>query len=205
MKKILILIGGLVVFFFAAYGAIRAVSDLFGGKPAEMTQSFTAGVATKTGEKIAEGIKQTPDKKLEEDSELMARKFYYLSKGALKGQIDAILNDPGRAEVPQKMYEAGKDLSERVVKPFARGLSEGSGGILDGSDDKVEKLKELTREGKELLDALSHQLGEIGRAIKQNAPPLPPLPGMPSPPRTLPQPPFAPPPDASPRQDVPSR
>jgi len=210
MKKILILIGGLVVISFATYGAIRAVSDLFGRKTAEKAseaaQSFAAGTAAKTGEKIAETIKQTPDKKLEDDAELMTRKLYYLSKGALKGQIDAILSDPNRAEVPQKMFEAGKDVSERLVKPFARGLAEGSSGLLEGNDEKVQKLKELSREGKDLIEILTQQLGQIGKAIKENAPPLPPPPGFPPPARPFPQTPYAPVyPEIAPQQDAPLR
>ncbi|MCA1961831.1 MAG: hypothetical protein LDL33_13680 [Desulfomonile sp.] len=210
MKKLLILIGGLVVICFATYGAIRAVSDLFGGRAAEkaseVAQSFAAGTAAKAGEKIAEAIKQIPDKKLEDDAELMTRKLYYLSKGALKGQIDAILSDPNRAEVPQKMYEAGKDISERVVKPFARGLAESSSGLLEGGEDQVRKLKELTRESKDLLEVLTQQLGQIGKAIKENAPPLPPPPGFPSPARPFPQTPYAPPfPGVGPEQGLPMR
>lgn len=202
MKKILILIGGVVVVLFAAYGVIRAVSDFFGAKPGEATESFTAGVATKAGEKIAEGIKQTPDKKLEEDSQVMARKLYYLSKGALKGQIDAIVNDTTGSEVPQKMYEAGKDFSERVVKPFARGLSEGSAGLLEGADEGVKKLKEVGKEGKELLDVLSQQFGRLRQTIKESAPPMPPLPGPPPPsPGFMPQPPLRPSPDAGQTED----
>ncbi len=198
-----------MLLFFAAYGLIRGLSDWYGArsgeKPGEAVKSLAAGAAVAAGEKMAEKIKQTPDQQLEENAQLLTKKLYPIAKGIIKGQVEAIVNDPERGDLPQKMFEAGKDVSEKIVKPFSRGLREGSSGLVgEGAQEALKKLRELGQDNKEWLDSVSRGLEKLHKDLKEKAPPLPPFPGPMTPP-LMPPSPFGPPTEPSQPQQTPAR
>lgn len=199
MGKILMYIGGGVVFCLAIYGAITLVSGWMdashGKKAVETMHPFVRGATSAAGEKLKEVIQQTPDDQLEKGSEDISRKMYPLAKGALKGHLEAILKDANRAEVPEKMYQTGKDVSEKVVRPFADGLAEGSAKTLDDLDKTLQGVRKFKQDNQDLLNSIVSGLEAVRKGIDQHPelkpPPLPPppfpFPGMRQPYEPLPQ------------------
>lgn len=190
---------------FALYGAAtfiaRSLTAKHGEQAAEAVSPFVQGAASVAGEKAKEVLKNTPDDQLEKESELLSKKFYPIAKGALKGHLEAILKDTNRAEVPEKMYEAGKDLSERVVKPFGQGIVEGSSKALGELDKTLKGVREFREQNKDLIDSVAKGLESLHKAAKDNPGLLPPPPPLPLPPfmrqQPVPQQSPAPAPEAS--------
>jgi len=183
MRKLLMFVGAAVLICLAAYGAVRLLSDSLtsdhGKKAGEVTGAFAEGVASAAGERIKESLKNTPDQKLEEDARFWTRKLYPIAKGALKGQTQAVQEDPQRNEVPKLMYERGKDVAENMAKPFVKGLVEGSSGIAEEVAKTLKGIRELGDENRELIDTITRELGNLGKSLKENLPPPPPFPGPP--------------------------
>ncbi|MEJ2718504.1 MAG: hypothetical protein P8182_15445 [Deltaproteobacteria bacterium] len=196
MKKVLTFVGLVVLLFLAAYGVVRLAADALsakhGEKAVEMTDSFLTGVISGLGKKFRQDLTNTPDKKLEKDAELMGRKFYPMSKGFMKGQLNSLLADPNRQEMSELMYQAGKDLSKNVVKPFSRGLAAGSTGVLEDVGKALEGGAKLGQEQKDLVETIFKALHGIQKALGENAR------EMPSQPRRIPRPVFPPPPAGPP-------
>jgi len=166
------------------YGAVVLVSGWLeaphGKKAVETMHPFVRGATSAAGEKLKEAIQQTPDDQLEKSSEDISRKMYPLAKGALKGHLEAILQDANRAEVPQKMFQAGKDVSENVVRPFTGGLAEGSAKVLEDLDKTMQGVRKFKQDNQDLLNSIASGLENVQRGIKElpplSAPPLPPPP-----------------------------
>lgn len=185
-KNALAYVGAALIVGFALYGAVtflaRSLTAKQGEQAAEAVSPFVQGAASVAGEKAKEVLKNTPDDQLEKESELLSRKFYPIAKGALKGHLDAILKDTNRAEVPQKMYEAGKDLSEKVVQPFSKGLADGSTKVLEDLDKTLNGVRTFREQNKDLFDGLAQGLGALQKAAKEHPGMLPPPPPLPFPP-----------------------
>jgi hypothetical protein len=177
--------GAALVLGFALYGAVtfvaRSLTAKQGEQAAEAVAPFVQGAASVAGEKAKEVLKNTPDEQLEKESELLSKKLYPVAKGALKGHIDAILKDANRTEVPEKMYEAGKDLSEKVVKPFSKGLADGSTKVLGDLDKTLKDVRTFREQNKDIFDGVAKGLEALQKAAKDNAGLLPPLPPLPFP------------------------
>jgi hypothetical protein len=200
MKKVLTFVGVVVLLFLAAYGVARLGADSLsakhGEKAVDVTDSFLTGVISGLGKKFRQDLNNTPDEKLEKDAELVGRKFYPMSKGFFKGQIRSLQADPNRQEISELMYQAGKDLSGNVVKPFSRGLAAGSTGVLEEVGKALESGAKLGRERKDLVETIFKALRGIQKGLSENAPEMPSQPGR------IPRPLFPPPPPGSP---MPSR
>lgn len=177
-------VGAAVIIGFALYGVAtliaRSLTARDGERAAGAVSPFVQGAASVVGEKAKEALKKTPDAKLEKDSEDISRKLYPIAKGALKGHLEAILNDTNRADVPEKMYQAGKDVSEKVVRPFSKGLAEGTGKVLQDVDKTLQGVRSFQENNKDLLDAVTKGLEALHKAARENPglfpPPPPPLP-----------------------------
>ena len=198
-------LGAALVLGFALYGAVTLLTPSLtaeqGKQAAEAVSPFVQGAASVAGEKAKEVLKNTPDEQLEKESEILSRKFYPIAKGALKGHIDAILKDSNRAEVPEKMYQAGKDLSEKVVKPFGKGLADGSVKVLGDIDKTLKEVRTFQEQNKGFFDSVAKGLEALHKAAKENKGLLPPPPPLPFPPlapspSTLAQPPSNTAPDS---------
>jgi hypothetical protein len=180
--KILAMTGLGVVMLFAAYGALTGVSDVLdeshGRALVEMGEHpFVKGATSALEEKFRKRLQETPDEELEQNSELMARKLYPVAKGALKGTLDAVIADSNRTEVPKKMYEAGRNVTENVVRPFSRGMLDGTTGVLDDVDVTLDRVREFTRKNQDIIDAVAGGISAVGGAIKERAPTASPFPG----------------------------
>ena len=181
---------GLVVFVIAYSGASFLTGSLTTPQVKDKNPpSLTDSVTSYAGKKLKQSLKDTPDESLEEGAEFATRKLYPIIKGILKGQFDAIISDTKRDEVPRKAYEAGKETSEKVVKPFAEGLAEGDSSALKELDKTVKDVRKFKEENKDVLDAVQQGLEELRKNLKE-LPPLPPL--QPLPPPMLPPLPHAP-------------
>ncbi len=182
MTKGLAVIGLVFLLGFALYGGIRLASDSLtkeeGEKAARAAHPFVEGAASVANEKIKETLKNTPDKQLEKDAELYARKLYPVAKGALKGQLEAITKDPDSNEIPEMMRQAGKDVTERVIKPFTEGLAQGSGSVLKDLDKTVENVRKFTEENRDFIESVTSGLKGLHETLKEGAPVPPPLPGL---------------------------
>jgi hypothetical protein len=185
-RTVLACIGAVLVIGFALYGAVtlftRSLTSTDGERAAGAVSPFVQGAASVAAEKAKEALKNTPDDRLEKDSEDISKKLYPIAKGALKGHLDAILKDSHRAEVPEKAFQAGKDLSEKVVRPFGKGVAEGSGKVIEDLDKTLKGMRTFREENKDLLDAVAKGLDALHKAAKENQGFLPPLPPLPSPP-----------------------
>ena len=159
----------LVALALAGYGAFRLVSDRLdysdGKKAVETAHPFVKGASSAAGEKIKETLKNTPDAKLEEDSELLSRKLYPVVKGAVKGQLDAVLNDPNRSEVPEKMVQTGKELVENVVKPFAEGMAQGSSKVLEDVDKGLGEIRKFKEKNKDIFQDLQSGINALRQQL----------------------------------------
>ena len=201
MKTVLKYLGAAVVSVLAAYGAYALLSaHLTAAQGRQVVESpFVQGAASAAGEKLKEAIKNTPDKKLEKDSEELSEKLYPIGKGAIKGQLEAILKDANRKDVPEKMYETGKDVSGRVVAPLVKGLADGSNDVLKELDKTLQGIQTFREKNKDLIDSIASGIA----TLKKNHPSLPPLPVPPGLRGAIRQPPAPAPPQSSAPSDTP--
>ena len=160
------------VSIMAIYGLFRFVSDRLdyadGKKAVETAHPFVQGVSSAAGEKLKQTLKETPDPKLEEDSELISRKLYPIVKGALKGQLDAIKNDPNRSELPETMVQTGKEITENLVKPFAEGVSQGSQTVLQGVDRGLDEFRKFQEKNKDIIEGVQSGLKALGVHLEKS-------------------------------------
>ena len=179
MRSVLKYLGASVVVVLAMYGVyalLAAHLTASQGKEAVETASpFVQGAASAAGEKLKEALRNTPDEKLEKDSEELSGKLYPIAKGAIKGQLEAILKDANRGDVPEKMYQTGKDVSKNVVAPLSKGLAEGSHEVLKDLDKSFQEVREFKEKNKDLIDSIAAGLA----TLKKTVPELPPLPRPP--------------------------
>jgi len=178
MKKILFIVAVIVV-CFAVYGGLRLLLDVTtadGGKRvARVTNTLAADAASAAAERLRQTIEQTPDEVLQSNAEVMSRKFYPIAKGFLKGQVQALREDKDRDEIRRLMYEAGKEFSETVLKPFSRGVAAGSLGIPGGLEKTTKGSREATEEKGNLLDTISRGLESLQKDLREKGVPIPPL------------------------------
>lgn len=201
MKKFLTYTLALLVIVLAVYGVTSLLSGFFrgsqGARAAGMAQPFVQGAASATAETLKQSLKQIPDAKLEQDSEWLAKKLYPVAKGVIKGQAEAFLQDPERNELPEKMYQAGKEFSDKVLKPFSRGVVDSNQQTLQDADKTLQAIRKFGDTNKDLLDAVKQGLDAFSKTFKEDRPPRPDVPGPdlrpPPPPRPLLQGPDAPP------------
>lgn len=160
------------VSIMSIYGLFRFVSDRLdyadGKKAVETAHPFIQGVSSAAGEKLKQTLKETPDPKLEEDSELISRKLYPIVKGALKGQLDAIKNDPNRSELPETMVRTGKEITENLVKPFAEGVSQGSQTFLQGVDRGLDEFRKFQEKNKDIIEGVQSGLKALGVHLEKS-------------------------------------
>jgi hypothetical protein len=196
MRRILAYIGGGVILCLAVYGAVSLVlgrlDGSFGRKAADVVRPVVRDAASAAGEQLKKTIKETPDEQLEKESEDISRKLYPIAKGALKGHLEAILKDANRGEVPKQMYQAGKDVSEKVVIPFGEGLAEGSSKAVESLDKSLQEVRKFQENNKDLLNSIAQGLESVRKGIRENPillppPPLPPFPRTPPPLQAAPQ------------------
>ncbi len=175
----------------AIYGAVMIVSGLLltesrGRSAAKAAQPFVNGMTSAMKDQAKQKLLETPDARLEKEAYEISRKMYPVVKGTVLGQLDAFVKDPNRHELPPRMREAGKALSEQVVGPFAKGVAEGSGKIFGGFDQAVEGVRKFQDKNKDLVESITNSIGQLKRFFEQNPRPRPP--GS----DTYPQPPQSP-------------
>ncbi len=172
MLKYLKLFLAAVILALAFYGLFRVLSDRLdqtdGKKAVEAAHPFVQGVSSAAGEKLKQTLKETPDPKLEEDSELISRKLYPIVKGALKGQLEAIKNDPNRSELPETIVQTGKQITENLVKPFAEGVSQGSQSVLQGVDRGIDELRKFHDKNKDIVEGVQSGLKALGIQLEKS-------------------------------------
>lgn len=190
MLKIFKIFIGILILVFSGYGIYHFISTSLTKSRGEqlVENQFVQGVATKTAEKLRENLLNTPDDKLEKESEQFTRKMYPIIKGALKGQMEAIKEDSQRADFPKEMYETGKQLSERILQPFVKGFIDGSGKNLGDLDRTVQELKMFTEKNKDVLDSIGQGLSFLNKTLKNLPPPPHPGPLAPRLPDNFPRP-----------------
>lgn len=182
MKKAAAFILGIPIVLLAVYGAISLCSSLFltksqGEKAADAAHPFIQGALDRAGENFKETLRNTPDEKLEKDAEFFAKKMYPVGKGAIKGHMEALKEDVNRSEVPQKMYEAGKDITEKVLKPLSEGVLDGSGKVIKDVDKTLQNVRKFSEDNKDVFDAVTQGLSKLHEKLKELPPPHLPPPG----------------------------
>jgi hypothetical protein len=195
MKKFLgYILAGLVI-VLAVYGAVKLLSGSVtrsqGERAAEVAQPFVQGAASAAAQKLKQSLKDVPDAKLEQDSEWIAKKLYPITKGIIKGQVESFLQDPERNQLPEKMYQAGKEFSDKVLKPFSRGIVDSNQQTLEDADKTLQAIRKFGDTNKDLLDAVKQGMDAFGKTFREDRLPRPGLPGQDL--RPLPPPPLEPP------------
>jgi hypothetical protein len=146
-----------------------------GKRVARVTNTLAAEAASAAGERLWQTIEQTPDEALQSNAEVMSRKIYPIAKGFLKGQVEAFREDKEREEIRRLMYEAGKEFSETVLKPFSRGVAAGSLGIPGGLEKTTKGSREQSEEKGSLLDTISKGLESLQKDLREKGVAIPPL------------------------------
>jgi hypothetical protein len=171
MRTALSVAGTLVILFFAGYGVFTMVAGPPGagrGKDAgELAGTFTASAMLSAREMVKKDLESTPDAELEKNAEFWTRKAYPVTKGILKGQIKAYLDDKDRDEMPQIMYEAGKVFATQVVQPFAQGVADGSPKAIESIDKTVRGAKELGADAGKVLDAVTQGVKQFRKGVEE--------------------------------------
>ncbi|MDQ7784231.1 MAG: hypothetical protein RDU20_15205 [Desulfomonilaceae bacterium] len=178
MSKALKFILASVVGALAIYGAVTIIAGLLteshGRSAAKAAQPFVSGVTSAVKDQVKQKLEDTPDAELEKDSYEVSKKMYPILKGALLGQLEGFVKDPEREQLPAKMRDAGKAVSEQIVGPFTKGLAEGSGKIFGDFDRAVDGVRKLQDKNKDLVDAIANSIGQLKRFLEQKPLPQPP-------------------------------
>jgi hypothetical protein len=196
MKQVFAIAGVVIIVGLAAFGLWKLIAGTLAdsGKEAvvETTAPLLDRAASAAGEKIKQAIVETPDEKLEDGAETLSRKSYYITKGLIKGQLGAILDDVNKSDIDEKMVQVGKDVSEKMVRPLSKGLSEGSAKVLEDLDSSLTGVREFADKNRDLLEAISQGVQSLHESIEKsrNQPPTP----QPGPPTPFGVPPAGPPP-----------
>jgi len=195
MKKFLgYILAGLVI-VLAVYGAVKLLSGSLtksqGERAAEVAQPFVQGAASAAVQKLKQSLENVPDAKLEQDSEWLAKKLYPITKGIIKGQVESFLQDPERNQLPEKMYQAGKEFSDKVLKPFSRGIVDSNQQALEDADKTLQAIRKFGDTNKDLLEAVKQGMEAFGKTFREDRLPRPGLPGQDL--RPIPPPPPEPP------------
>lgn len=197
MKKALLYVGCGLVILLAFYGALeltlRLLGESHGTKAAQVVSPIVRSAAMGVGQQAKDSFFAYPNDQLERDGEQIGRKLYHLHKGLVKGGLDELKNDPRRDEIRQQAYEAGQEFSATYVKPFTRGLAEGSREALVDLDKTLQgQMRKLGDDSQGLWQAIAGIIDAVRRG--QMLPPGAPRPMQPpSPPQYGPPPPGYPP------------
>jgi hypothetical protein len=174
MSKVLSTIGALTLIVLAAYGCVKLISaavGLFQGQEvAKVAEPVVKDVASSVADSIKQTLKETPDSRLEEESEILSRKLYFITKGALKGQMGAIVKDTEGPDIRDKMHQAGKNVSQNLVTPFTKGLAEGTTSSLKDLQQVVGGVRQFLDENRDLVNAVAEGIKELRRNLEHNAP-----------------------------------
>jgi hypothetical protein len=182
MKKFLSYVLAGLVIVLAIYGTVKLLSGLLteshGQGAAKVAEPFVQDATSAAAEKLKQSLKEIPDAKLEQDSEWLAKKLYPITKGIIKGQIDAFLQDPDRNELAAKMYQAGKEFSDKVLKPFGRGIVDSNQQTIEGADKTLEAIRKFSDTNKDLLNAVKQGLDAFSKTFQEDRLPRPEPPGQ---------------------------
>jgi hypothetical protein len=182
MKKFLgYTLAGLVV-LLALYGAVKMLSGFMtkshGERIAEVAQPYFQDAASAAAQKLKQSLKEVPDAKLEQDSEWLAKKLYPITKGIIKGQVESFLQDPDRNQLPEKMYQAGKEFSDKVLKPFSRGIVDSNQQTLEDANKTLQAIRQFSDTNKDVLDAVKQGMDAFTKTFREDRLPRPEFPGQ---------------------------
>jgi hypothetical protein len=181
MKKFVSYVLAGLVIVLAIYGAVRLLSGFLteshGQRAAKVAEPFVQGAASAAAEKLKQSLKEVPDAKLEQDSEWLAKKLYPITKGIIKGQVESFLQDPDRNQLPAKMYQAGKEFSDKVLKPFGRGIVDSNQQTIEGADKTLEAIRKFSDTNKDLLNAVKQGMDAFSKTFRGDRLPRPEPPG----------------------------
>jgi len=159
MKRVLKYLFVVAVVVLAGYGAVKLVSDqldAYRGKKAEQVlHPFVRGAASAAREQFKQDLTNVPAARLEQEGEELGRKLYPFTKGFVKGQIEAFRADPNKAELQQRLRDAGKDISKDMVAPLSEGVAESSRTLFESLGKVLEGVKKFKEENKDVFDGMS--------------------------------------------------
>jgi hypothetical protein len=144
----------------------------------QAAQPFVAGVAVEAGDKIKERIKNTPDEDLEKEAEILSGKLYHITKGAVKGQARAIIKDVSESDLAKDAHKAGKEITDKVVKPLAESAADSAVEALDQLDRAAREFRDFKTRNRDVIDSVTQGIGEVYKNIPRPpaGPPIPPPP-----------------------------
>ncbi len=182
MRKAGKFIGWAVILVLTVYGLFCLTSSFLteshGESAANAINPFVTGMLSSVFNNINTSLENTPDKKLEENGELLGRRLYPLLKGLLRGLIDSYFRDPQRSEIPNKLYEAGQAASKDALSPLGESVSQGSKKILEDTGKALEEVRKFRDENKDIIDSVTSGLKALQDKIRENtSPPIPNSPG----------------------------
>jgi hypothetical protein len=160
-----------VLLVLAAYGAVRLGADVLtarqGEQVAEAASPFVQGAVSATGRQMKQVLTETPPEVKQKQGEELGRAMYPLTKGVMRGQMEAMMDDPQAGVISDVSFEAGKEFSKRVVKPFAQGVATGSAGALledlgIGPDD----IEALSKHKGALIDAFKKGIRNVEENLR---------------------------------------
>lgn len=175
-----------VVFALAFFGALVMAFSLLNETHGRAVGPFVSGVTSVVAERMKKDFEETPDQQLEKDARALSKKLYPVLKGVLLGQAEQFVNDPKRDEIRKTMLEAGKAVSERILVPFAEGVSQGPASATGQLDSGLAKVRELGEKHKDIIESVTSGLKTLKEMAERHALPRPPSPG--SQPGLAPQP-----------------
>jgi len=175
-----------VVFALAFFGALVIAFSLLNETHGRAVGPFVSGVTSVVAERMKKDFEATPDQQLEEEAQAFSKKLYPVVKGVLLGQAEQFVNDPKSDEIRKTMLEAGKAVSERILVPFAEGISEGPASATGQLDAGLARARELGEKHKDIIESVTSGLKALKEMAEGHALPRPPSPG--SQPGLTPQP-----------------
>jgi hypothetical protein len=187
MKRITLFLVGCLIVALALYGAARLVSDSLGAssgaKVAKSADSFMVGAAKESGRNFWNALDATPDAELEAAAEAFSRKLYPLVKGFVKGQAAAMKEDKDKEELRRLWRDFGRDISENVLTPFVRGVTEGAASktALEGAGTAVKGVREFGEQAGKIVEGLLRGLGNLQKGLPEINIEIPPPRREPSP------------------------
>lgn len=166
-----------VVFALAFFGALVIALSLLNETHGRAVGPFVSGVTSVVAERMKKDLEETPDQQLEKDAEALSKKLYPVFKGVLLGQAEQFVDDPKSDEIRKTMLEAGKAVSERILVPFAEGVSQGPASATGQLDSGLAKVRELGEKHKDIIESLTSGLKALREMAEGRGLPRPASPG----------------------------
>jgi len=91
------------------------------------------------------------------------------------------------------MYQAGKEFSDKVLRPFSRGIVDSNKQTLEDADKTLQAIRKFSDTNKDLLDTVKQGMDAFSKTFREDRLPRPDLPGQELRP-------FLPPPPEPPRR-----